>query len=241
MDRPAIGITRDSDGTPKRSDVSYPFYRDSVHRAGGEPISVYFGESPEEIGRALDQVDGLLLSGGDDLDPSLYGEHWHPKARPVDPRRQAWEVALISEAQRRRLPMLGICLGCQVMNVHRGGSLHQFLPELPRVTALEHRKVGQTVLRHEISIEPGSVLAEAVGSLALNVNTYHKQAINRPGRGLRIVATAPDGIIEAVEDSTLPLFLGVQWHPERISEERPQAALFELLVSRARQAATSRL
>jgi putative glutamine amidotransferase len=233
MTLPIIGMTRDSDGTPGPTDSHYPFYRDSVARAGGRPREIFYTADLSGIPALLDELDGLLLSGGDDLDPALYGQPWHPKAHKIDPRRQAFELELLRQAEARRLPILGICLGCQLMNVHRQGSLIQFLPDVSRPNALEHRKVNGVLLRHDVALSPESLLARITGKATLNVNTYHKQAIDRVGRGLNPTARATDDVIEAVEDITLPLFLGVQWHPERISDEPDHLAIFQLLVKAA--------
>ncbi len=230
MSKPIIGLTRDSDGSPKSTDDRFVFYSQSVERAGGTPRSIFFRDCLEDVEKELDQVDGILLIGGDDLDPALYGQTWHPKAQPLDPRRQRWELALIAAADRRRMPTLGICLGCQVMNVHRGGSLHQFLPDLPRENPLEHRKVDGVLRRHDVTIDANSRLAREIGKTQVNVNTYHKQAIDRVGRGLVVTARATDGVVEAIEDPSMPLFVGVQWHPERISDEPEHLAIFRMLV-----------
>ena len=228
--KPIIGITRNSDRA-EPPDASYPFYAQSVEAAGGSPQAVFFREALEEVGAVLDGVDGLLFTGGGDLNPATYGQQWHPAAQRIDPQRERWELALLAEAERRRLPVLGICLGCQLLNVHRGGSLIQFLPDETRQDALEHRKMGDVILRHDVTIEPDSILARAVGKTQISVNTYHKQAVYVAGRGLRIVARAGDAVVEAVEDASLPLFLGVQWHPERISGEMEHLALFRMLIA----------
>lgn len=233
MAQPIIGITRDSDGTPGPTDAHYPFYRDSVAKAGGQPRQIFYSSDLSGIPAILDDLDGLLLSGGDDLDPALYGQPWHSRAHKIDPRRQAFELELLRQAEARRLPILGICLGCQLMNVHRQGSLIQFLPDLSRPNALEHRKINGILLRHDVVLTPQCLLARTTAKATLNVNTYHKQAIDRVGRGLIATARAIDGVIEAVEDATFPLFLGVQWHPERISDEPEQRAIFKLLVDKS--------
>ena len=236
MDKPVIAITRDSDGRGDRPDESYRFYSGSVERAGGTPMPVYYSDDLAMVSAILDRVQGVLFSGGDDLDPALWGETWHPQAKRVDPRRQRFELELLRQAEARRMPILGICLGCQLMNVYRGGSLIQFLPDVPREGAIEHRKLGDVPLRHDVTLEAGSGLAKAMAVTQLSVNTYHKQAIGRPGRGLSVVARAGDGVVEAVEDGSLPLFMGVQWHPERISQEVEEARIFELLVGRSASA-----
>jgi putative glutamine amidotransferase len=235
MSQPIIAITRDSDGSPSVPDASYAFYSGSIERAGGQAFPVFYSDDFSTIDALLDQADGLLFSGGDDLDPALYGQPWHPKAKPVDPRRQAFELKLLQRAEQRRKPILGICLGCQLLNVHRGGSLIQFLPDVPRPAALEHRKVNGVLLRHEVTLEADSILGQAIGKPALSVNTYHKQSIDRPGQGLRVTGRATDGVVEAIEDAALPLFVGVQWHPERISDEPEHLAIFRLLVERSRR------
>lgn len=234
-DSPIIGITRDSNGAPGPTDSHFDHYGASVEAAGGRPMAIYYGDDLAGIPALLDSVQGIVFSGGDDLDPALYGQTWHPKAKAVDPMRQRFELALLAEAERRRLPILGICLGVQLMNVHRGGSLIQFLPDHPRKDPLEHRKLEATLRRHDVEIEPDSILARAVGVTHLSANTYHKQAIDRVGRGLRVTAHSPDGIIEAIEDPSLPLFVGVQWHPERLREEPEHLGLFRLLTTCARK------
>jgi putative glutamine amidotransferase len=145
-------------------------------------------------------------------------------------------LALLAEVEKRRMPALGICLGNQLMNVYRGGSLVQFLPEVPRDGALEHRRLGEQGRRHEVNIVPGTVLADAIGKTQIIANTRHKQAVQRLGRGLRVTATAPDGIIEGIEDPSLPMFLAVQWHPENLWREPEHLAPFKLLVERSRSA-----
>jgi putative glutamine amidotransferase len=154
----------------------------------------------------------------------------------VDPHRQSFELALMAEVEKRRLPTLGICLGSQLMNVYRGGSMIQFLPDDPRANALEHRRItGQDPARHPVTLDTNSQLGQTVGcgKSEISVNTYHKQAVKTLGKGLRVIATAPDGIIEGFEDPSLPLFAAVQWHPERLLEEPEHLAPFKLLVEKA--------
>lgn len=230
--RPLIGITLDThdDGDKYESPYSYA---KSVERAGGLPLLIPYQTDLALIPRIVDVFDGILFSGGNDLDPASYGQAWHPKAVPIDPARQNFEMALLAEVERRRLPILGICLGSQVMNVYRGGSMHQFLPEVSREGALEHRKIGETLERHQVTLDPASKLGKAIGKPEISVNTYHKQSADRIGRGLRVVATAPDGVIEGFEDPSFPLFAAVQWHPERLSDEAEHLAPFRLLVESA--------
>jgi putative glutamine amidotransferase len=238
--KPLIGITMDSrdEATPGAALGYYQLgfdYAKSVERAGGIPVGIPYKTGLELIPEILDRLDGVLFTGGNDLDPALYGEAWHPKAVRVDPDRQNFEMALLAEVERRRLPMLAICLGCQLLNVYRGGSLTQFLPDDPGKQ--EHRRAGagEPVRRHAIKIEPDSVLGRAMGKAEVSANTYHKQAVKDVGRGLRVTAVAEDGTIEALEDPSMPLFAAVQWHPERLSAEAEHLAPFRVLVARAGQ------
>ncbi len=239
MRKPVIGITMDyrDDG----AGYSLPFdYVKSIEAAGGLPFAIPYRLDHALIPQYVDLVDGVLFTGGDDLDPALYGEDWHPKAQRIDPNRQKFELALLAEVERRRTPTLGVCLGSQLMNVYRGGSLTQFLPDRQRDGALEHRK--GTVPgghRHAVKIEPGTVLAAAVGKPEIVANSRHKQAVARVGKGLRVNAYSPDGVVEGVEDPTMPLFLAVQWHPENLCDQPEHLAPFKLLVERAAQASTS--
>ena len=232
MPRPLIGITMDYGDKPNQYMLPYD-YSTSVERAGGLPLAIPFKTDLSLIPEIVDRFDGFLFSGGEDLDPALWGEPRHPKAEPLDPDRQRFELALLAEVERRRVPALGVCLGSQLMNVHRGGSLIQFLPEHDRVEALEHRKLGDDRRRHPVRINPDTILGRAVGKSEIVANTRHKQAIKRLGRGLRITATAPDGVIEGIEDPSMPLYLAVQWHPENLSTEPEHLAPFKLLVEKA--------
>lgn len=231
--RPLIGVTLGTvDGKPR---YELPFdYATSIERAGGIPFPLAYRTDLSLIPEIVDRLDGVLFTGGNDLDPVVYGETFHPKAEPVDPDRQRFEMALIAEVERRRMPALGVCLGSQLMNVYRGGSLTQFLPEHDRPGALEHRKLNDDGRRHTVKLEEGTILAKAIGKPEITANTRHKQAIRTLGRGLRVNATAPDGVIEGIEDPTMPLFLAVQWHPENLSDQPEHLAPFKLLVERAR-------
>jgi putative glutamine amidotransferase len=231
MTRPRIGITRDSADPSSLPGSSFGFYAASIEKAGGQSVPICYSDDLSGIAGILDQIDGLVFSGGDDLDPQLYGEDWHPNAKRIEPIRQRFELSLLAAAEKRRLPVLGICLGIQLMNVHRGGTLIQFLPDYDRANPLEHRKLEAILRRHPVRIDPDSILGQAIGKTEISGNTYHKQAIARVGRNLRATASSPDGIIEAVEDPAFPLFLGVQWHPERLHEEPEHLAIFKLLVS----------
>jgi len=234
MPRPLIGITVDTsdEAAHYESPMAYGI---AVEKAGGLPLLLPYQTDLSLIPQFVDALRGVLFSGGNDLDPALYGETYHPKAAPIDPARQRFELALMAEVERRRMPALGICLGSQLMNVYRGGSLNQFLPDQPRDPAIEHRNLNSAGPRHAVQLVPGSLPAQVIGHIDVDANTAHKQSVRELGRGLRVIATSPDGVIEGIEDTAFPLFLGIQWHPERLHEENDHLALFKLLVERASQ------
>lgn len=234
--RPVIGITVDTHDKPNQYE-SPCGYATSVERAGGLPVLLPYKADVALVSDYVDLCDGIILSGGNDIDPAVYGDApYHPKAAPIDPLRQRFEMALLAEIERRRTPVLGICLGSQMMNVYRGGSLHQHLPDIERPGQLEHGKLEEgRYPRHDVTLVADSLLGQTIGRTDVLANSSHKQAVKTVGRGLRVVATAPDGVIEATEDPAFPLWLGVQWHPERISDEPEHLKLFQLLVDRARR------
>ena len=207
-------------------------YKQALQHAGGEVRIVELGM---DAAHALEGTDGLLLTGGDDMAPSRYGEPPHPTVVEVAPERDDFEIALIAEARRIGMPIFAICRGVQVLNVACGGTLVQDIPSQIG-NALDHAfKVpphASFEYAHDIWMENDSLLARLMqerlnGSDSVAVNSRHHQAIKELAPGFRIVATAPDGIIEAIEDPKVPFCLGVQWHPEnfwRTGEFRP---LFE--------------
>lgn len=191
-------------------------YSSHLQRAGA---SVMMLPVPEEIGDGLEReaaniitrIDGLVIAGGSDLDPRTYQEEPVPEAGPFDTERDAWELALVRAAVDAGVPVFGICRGHQVLNVVLGGSIIQHLP--PRIGGSDvHNPLKEAFGTHLVQTVPGSWVRSAIGE-ALEVATYHHQAIDRLGEGLTATATAEDGIIEAVEDLARGL-VGVQWHPE---------------------------
>lgn len=232
MKRPVIGVTVDSSDNEERY-LSTITYASAVERAGGLPILLPYAVDHALIPQYVDMLDGICFTGGNDMNPVRYGEEWHPKVNRMDERREKFEFALIAEVEKRRMPALGVCFGSQLMNVHRGGSLIQFLPD-QKPGSLEHRRLpGSDPTRHPIQLDTKSLLGSAIGKSDVSVNTYHKQAVNKIGKGLKIIATAPDGVVEAFEDPTFPMFVAVQWHPERLIEEPEHLAPFKLLVSKS--------
>jgi putative glutamine amidotransferase len=241
--RPAIGITSDfvwdQTRTPARERATLlASYADAVLAAGGLPLPlpVLPEPSPALLDELLACLDGLLLTGGDDLDPQCYGQPRHPETHLLHERRQAFDLALFRRADERRLPTLAICLGFQVVHVVRGGQLVQHVDDRAATPPVAHRGPGVGAF-HPVRITPGSVLHEIVGTTELEVNSRHHQAADpaRPGRGLRSVAESPDGLLEASEDCDRRFVLAVQWHPEDLIDRTPHLRLFEALVARARR------
>lgn len=208
-------------------------YFRAVQRAGGIPVLLPFVESESEAAEVLERVDGLLLSGGDDLDPQLYGEMPHEKMGAIVPERDVTELAYARSALRMNLPTFGICRGHQVLAVAFGGTLWQDIPsQVP--SAMKHRQEApRWFASHPVAVAPGTTLAALVGGEA-QVNTYHHQAVKEAPSGWVVSAVAPDGIIEAMEQPDHRFALSVQWHPENF-QGRPYNfdALFSAFVAAA--------
>ena len=235
--RPLIAITARRLGETRRWPHSYATvsprgYLDAVARAGAWPVLIDpYGDSQG----LLDRFDGLVLSGGPDLDPAGYGQARHSKTYGVDPAADAFESALARDAIAREMPTLAICRGIQVVNVALGGSLHQHVPDDPGVPA--HGRPGEPngARELEVTIEAGTLLAKVMGPTRVVASCHHHQAVDRVGHGLRVVARADDGIVEALElDHTAGWLLAVQWHPEDTAPHDPaQQRLFDALVTEA--------
>ena len=205
-------------------------YFEAVQRAGGIPVLLPPQPAdPEVVGRVLDGVDGIIITGGADVDPARYGQDARPETDAPQLERDAWEDALLTVAIDRELPFLGICRGMQVLNVNRGGSLHQHVPD---VVGDDRFRIGNGEFAgHTVATEPGSELDALVGA-RLPVKSYHHQALDAVGSGLRVTARTDDGIAQAVELEGVPFGLAVQWHPEEDAVE--DARLFAGLVDAAR-------
>lgn len=238
MSAPRIGITgvtRNVSGADRVSlNAAYPL---AVLRAGGVPLvlSPLTGTGYNE--EILDALDGLVVSGGEDIDPAFYKSPRHPRLGDVDPARDAFEIALFRDAQTRALPVLAICRGIQLVNVAMGGTLWQDIPS--EVTgALNHNPgTARDARTHLVEVTPGSRLAATLGSTRFEVNSFHHQAIRDLAPGLRVTATAPDGIIEGAEGLAQdPWLLAVQWHPEEFhrQDHAPDHGLFGALLKQAR-------
>jgi putative glutamine amidotransferase len=200
-------------------------YVRAIERAGGRPVLI--PPSEDGVEETLDAIDGLLFSGGSDLDPELYDQEPHEETSGVVPERDRAELALLDAALARDMPVLAVCRGSQVLNVARGGDLIQHLPDV--VDDHKHKHTPGTFADHQVTLEHGTRLAELLGERA-PVKSHHHQGFGRVGDGLRVAAHAEDGTIEAVEDPSHRFALGVLWHPEEGEDLR----LFEELVRAAR-------
>jgi putative glutamine amidotransferase len=206
-------------------------YVRSVERAGGRALLV--PPSDEGIEETLDALDGIVFSGGSDLDPELYGQEQHAETTGLVPERDRAELALLEAALERDMPVLAICRGSQVLNIARGGDLVQHLPDV--VGDEKHKHMPGTFADHDVTVEAGTLLAGMLGDRT-PVKSHHHQGIGRVGQGLRVSAHAEDGSVEALEDPDHRFAVGVLWHPEAGEDAR----LFEELVLRAEEYRASR-
>ncbi len=240
---PVIGITS-YDDTAAWHDwnaraVLLPYaYVDAVRRSGGRPVLLPPGGDADEASATVAHLDGLVVSGGPDIDPARYGQPRHPQTEPSTPPRDAWDLAVTGAAVAQGVPLLAICRGMQVLNVCRGGTLHQHVPDL--IGHERHHGGPGWFGRHHVKVSPDSMLAGILPEPGLfEVPTHHHQAVDLLGDGLRAVAWEEDGLIEAVEAGPselggLPGFvLGVQWHPEQHEDARLFGALVGAAAERA--------
>lgn len=214
VDKPVIGI-------PKTSGTKYS---DAIVKAGGIPVMLSY--DPGKIPEHLETLDGVLFPGGADIPPSLYGdEEVHHTVKLVPKDRLNFEYQL-AEAWLNHTdkPFLGVCLGCQMLNVVKGGTLIQ---DIPSEFGGNHR------VDHPIEVEPGSKLHDIFKSANIEVNSTHHQAVRELGEGLKITARAPDGIVEGIEMTSDRFVVGVQWHPERLRGDKKQQMLFDSFIEAA--------
>jgi len=214
-------------------------YRQAILHVGGEPRVL---ESATPVNEALHGVDGLLLTGGDDVAPVRYGETAHATVQEAEPGRDEFELALVAAARKQKMPIFAICRGVQVLNVACGGTLVQDIPSQVAGAVAHSLPVPPNQsysLAHEIWIDKDSLLArlmrDRLADDTCEVNSRHHQAVKTPAPGFKVSATAPDGVVEAIEDPDAGFCLGVQWHPEnfwRTGEFRP---LFEGFLNAAGQ------
>lgn len=225
--RPLVAVTTTIDpqgGDYKRPRVAlYASYLAPLERVGLTPVLITPAHSEEAIRQLVEMCEGLVLSGGDDIDPSQYGHEPIPELGQVNPPRDTAELRALGVAIERDLPVLGICRGHQLLNVYFGGTLCQDIG-VEMTEAVSHVQAGPwEAHQHEVSVEPGTRLAAALGRDRLEINSFHHQAIRRPADNLEITARADDGLIEAVESRDHKWVVGVQWHPERHEATAPDS------------------
>ena len=249
--RPRVGIPwRTSDEEEKGITKKLQYYFDAVRESGGEPVSISVKNSAERLATQLKGLDAFVLPGGPaDVNPALYHAPRHDKTHAADPFREKTDFAILEHAFASGKPLLAICYGCQSLNVHLGGSLYQDIASELH-TNIEHSKDGLPPdapdPRHAATIELGGELGQLATACGLDksasgfhvqVNTSHHQAVRDLGRGLRVGAVAPDGVIEAIEHEPHKNWVvGVQWHPERMGGDALASALFRALVQATRAA-----
>jgi putative glutamine amidotransferase len=224
---PVLGITRCS-----RLDD----YIASVERSGGRARVLDVSESPRAV---IEQIDGVLLTGGGDVDPVLYGEERHPSVSDAEPGRDEFEIDLARRAMEADLPLLAICRGSQVLNVAAGGTLVQDIPSAVETDLMHRVETPKDCVAHDVRIAANSRLHAALGdaidtSCTCRVNSRHHQSVGRLGRRFVASATAPDGVIEAIEAPDARFCVGVQWHPENFWRTGEFRSLFDAFVEAAR-------
>ncbi len=232
MRKPLIGVTR----CRKLAD-----YVASVEQAGADVRVLEFDENP---GQVIDEIDGLVLTGGGDVDPAIYGEPRHASVQDAEPGRDEFEIELVKRALNADLPTLAICRGAQVLNVAAGGTLVQDIPS-GIDSHLAHSVETPTEIAHDVDVVRGSTLEQVLGDRLdagrlCRVNSRHHQSVGRLGASLVPSAQSPDGVVEAIERPDASFCLGVQWHPENFWRTREFNGLFERFVAAARQRLATR-
>jgi putative glutamine amidotransferase len=241
MTRPRIGIVSSYDDKRNWTPMAKVnmTYVDSIIRGGGLPLLLPPTDNAEVIEQYLDQCDGVLFVGGFDIDPRKYGQEPHEQTALLPRLLDDYFFEFFAAVERRpELPMLGVCLGIQLFNVARGGTLHQHLPAVERANPVQHNHPdfwnGKRVW-HRVGFQADGRLADLLGRDSMEVNSAHHQAVAELGEGLTATAVADDGVIEAVEDPSRPFLLAVQWHPEETSDRPEHLALFQALAKAAAQ------
>lgn len=251
-ERPLIGVTtseirrkeavirRTPQGEPAQTELALGVeYVRAIEAAGGLPV-VLPALDEENAGSLLDQLSGVCMSGGPDLGPDAYGARPHPALGPTEPYVDRFELAAARRAWELGLPLLAICRGAQALNVARGGTLVQHLPDMAGAYLRHRQSEPGDLTTHPVRIQRGTALAGLIGEEEIQVNSFHHQAIDRLGEGLRVAARSPDGVVEGVDAPGRPFMVGVQWHAECLSGRPGERALFEGLVRAANRYARSR-
>ena len=233
MSKPLIGLTTtripNKDGLPTFA-ANLPYAR-SVSMAGGIPVLIPMNLADEDVDQLVGRLDGILFTGGYDIDPQRYGNQPHPKVKQVDKERDQQECQLVQAAVKAGRPFLGICRGMQVINVAMGGSLYEDLADqLPDSLAHDNHDKPRNFLAHAVSIERDTLLDQIIPCNQTQVNSLHHQGLHQLASSLRPSAISPDGLVEAIEMPDIPFGLAVQWHPEELQEYASMRRLFQEFV-----------
>jgi putative glutamine amidotransferase len=206
-------------------------YIDAVRASGGVPILIPAGES--NLSALLEILDGILLAGGGDIDPQIYGGRNHESVYGIDANRDRFELDLAIAALAQKIPTLGICRGLQVLNVAHGGTLIPHIPAHYGESVIHRLEAPIGCTQHQVLIEPNSLLHQALQVTETTITSWHHQAIAQVPSGWKVAATAPDGVIEAIEHSQHPWAVAVQWHPELSPNSVSQQSLFRAFIAAA--------
>jgi putative glutamine amidotransferase len=230
QEAPRIAIPEPTSTQPEYNQRSWPQYASAVEASGGVPVCISLHESPATVAKLVSSCSGVLLPGSPaDVNPQKYGQEPVPECAAADPAREAVDELLLQDAFNLHKPLLCICYGTQSLNVWKGGTLIQDL-----TTEIDHKAGREIIEAHPAKMAADSLRLGTMPEPA-TVNSSHHQAIDIPGDGLEVIATAPDGTIEAVEQRGEHFVLGVQWHPERTFDVRPESrAMFAEFVGAAR-------
>ncbi|MBU0512123.1 MAG: gamma-glutamyl-gamma-aminobutyrate hydrolase family protein [Chloroflexi bacterium] len=210
-------------------------YIQAVSQAGGIPVLIPLGLPEEQLNDMLPRLDGILFSGGGDIEPQRFGADNHPEVKGVDTDRDRVEIQLARDVVRDGIPFLGICRGIQLINVALGGTLYTHLSD-QYPGAIQHSFLDEQprdYLAHEVKVQAGTQLFEILGDPTIKVNSLHHQGIRQLAAGLKMTAQAPDGLIEGVEIPEHPFGIAVQWHPEWLTAHAPMRDLFRAFVEAA--------
>lgn len=233
--KPIIGINCDYGEAGKQPySFTYRNYSEAVISACGIPLLLPVIKDKNDVACFLKRIDGLLLTGGNDVPPQRYKEERHQKTVCVHPDKDISDTILVSAALQMGKPILAICYGAQIVNVVLGGSLIQDIPS-EGISSLVHKDLRNEKYTHWVTVGKDSLLHEIIGDVCIETNSVHHQAIHELGKGLVATAHTSDGIIEAVELDEYPFFLGVQWHPERMTHYPCHRALFSAFVKASKQ------
>lgn len=241
MARPVIGVTpnffdADRTGAPHPEGsyyLNHPYVA-AVREAGGVPVSLPYLEPGEEVDALLERLDGLVLTGGFDIDMRHFGEELHPSVKRVHPHRLAFELDLCRKAVARDMPLLAICLGMQTLNLAFEGSFVQHLPDhYGEAVGHKQREEERGGFAHAVTLAEDCLARRILGDSHVKVNSMHHQAIGEAGETLVITGRAEDGVAEVLERPASRFCLGVQWHPEDLQEHAPHRRLFQALVEAA--------